>query len=173
MLFPCSLLSVTIENLSHFDATIAVIIGSIVAIKNFRFQSVHTKRLQVIEEAYEKVKSASRSFKSLTDPFQGAGDLPKAEKIKEFANKANEMVIFLDNKKLFFDSKERNLVDLILAKFTETWHQFIEREIIDKDPQMAREKIRVWQKVWNSADKDIPLLISLLEEEFQKKLGLK
>jgi hypothetical protein len=162
---------VILQFLSQFDATIAVLIASYVAIKKFRFQSTHKKRLEIIEQAYEKIKKASVSFKSLVNIFQFNQD--EERRIRLFVEDANDMISFLEKKRLFFTSAEQHAMDNVTKKFFELWSQYRLKETIKSDRVHTKESYEIWQKVFESAEQEIPNLIALLESEFKKTLGLK
>ncbi len=173
--YPNTLLFELLDYASNFDATIAVIIGAIVAVKSFRFQSIHTKRLQVIEEAYEKVKSASMDFQSLANPYQGSGELTKKQKQEKFENSVNKMLYFLNTKRIFFGKSEREKIDLITKKFFDAWTSYQHRESIAQDPVStpAGQRTEVWITTWELINAEIPKLTEQLENEFQNILGIK
>lgn len=150
-----------------------LLLGYLLAYWQFKLQSIHKRRLEVIEEAYSKIRLASRSFKSLTAPLQEVGDLTESDKEKDFAEKANDMFVYLDTKRLFFDTREQKHIDNAVDKFFKTWGDYRYKKMIKDDPALHKERFDLYKKVWDSADKEIPEIISLIEEDFKKALGLK
>lgn len=154
---------------------IGAVVGYFIAKWQFRFQSIHKRRLVIIEEAYEKIKLADQSFQSLTSPFQETADLPTLiqEKEKDFISKANDMSQYLNKKRLFFSTKEQIMIDVVIDKFSKIWVDYRFRKALENDPVMAKKRLELYQSIWDSASKEIPELIESLEKVFRKELGLK
>lgn len=154
---------------------VSAVVGYFVAKWQFKFQSVHERRLVVIEETYEKIKIVSRSFLSLTNPLQETSDLNAyiQEKEKDFVVKANNMSEYLDNKRLFFSTKERIHIDVVTNKFSKIWIDYRFKKAIEDDPAMAKKRLELYKSIWDSTSKEIPELIKSLEKVFEKELGLK
>lgn len=133
-------LRIIIDYLLKIDGVVALVIGYLFARWQFKFESIHERRLGVIEEAYAKLKLASRSFRSLTAPMQETGDLSEEEKEKDFVDKVNDMLIFIDTKKLFFDKEEQKNIDAITDKFFKTWNNYRYKKDIKNDPPLSKRK---------------------------------
>lgn len=101
------------------------------AINKFKFESAHKRRLEIIEEAYERITIANTAYRSLTNPLQDVGELNLNEKEKLFTEKANMAIEFLDNKKLFFSSVEQESINLIKEKFLKSWGDYQYKKYID------------------------------------------
>ena len=166
-----------LEILSHIGWFLALVVGSFVgylfAKHRFKFEAIHKRRLEVIEEAYAKLKLANLSFQSLTNPLQLAGELIETEKEKDFVQKANDMFEYLNIKKLFFDSNEQKHIDVVNENFKMTWNNYRYKKDIEKEPGQQKERTRLYKEIWDSTSKEIPEIISSLEEVFKKALGLK
>lgn len=166
-----------IGNIEKINATVAVIVGFVgylFARQQFRFQSLHQKRLEIIEIAYEKIKVASRAYLSfvLASSPQKTSTMAD-EKGKDFVIKINEMVVFLDSKRLFFTDEEKNYIDLITETFSKTWAESEERRIITNTPTLTdpKRQTELFFKNLNDANKEIPKLIKSFEQTFKKALG--
>ena len=166
-------LQIILDYFLKIDAIVALVIGYLFARWQFKFESIHKRRLEVIEEAYSKLKLANRSFQSLANPLQEVGDLTENEKEKDFIDKANSMFIYLDTKKLFFSSNEQKNIKIITDKFFQTWNDYRYKKDIKDDPSLLKERTCLYKKIWNSVSKEIPEIISSLETVFKKSLGLK
>ncbi|MBI5913525.1 hypothetical protein HY839_03770 [Candidatus Azambacteria bacterium] len=166
-------LQYTADYFLKIDGVVALVVGYLFARWKFKFESIHERRLEVIEEAYSKLKLVNRSFRSLTAPLQEVGDLSESEKEKDFVSKANDMFIYLDTKKLFFSSEEQKNIDIITNKFFETWNSYRYKNDIKNDPGSQKEITRLYKEIWDSTSKEMPGLILSLEKIFKKALGLK
>lgn len=162
-----------IKTLSQIGWVFTLVAGYLFARWQFKFESIHKRRLEVIEEAYAKLKLANVSFQSLTNPVQQAGELIETEKEKDFVQKANDMFVYLNIKKLFFDSNEQKHIDAISKNFMKAWNNYRYKQDIKNDPSERKEFMRLYKEVWDSADKEIPEIILSLEKTFKKALGLK
>jgi len=163
--------------LSKIDGVVALVIGYLFSQWQFKFESIHKRRLDVIEEAYSKLKLASMAFRSLAAPLQEFDGLTQEEqeekKEKDFADKANGMFVYLDTKRLFFSSKEQENIDVIISQFFQTWNNYRYKKDIRDDHSMVKERTRLYKEIWDSTSQEIPKLISSLEVTFKKALGLK
>jgi hypothetical protein len=159
--------------LSNIDTFVALIVGYFFAKNKFKFESSHKRRLEIIEEAYEKIAIANSVYRSLTNPLQEAGELNLEEKEKTFIEKANEAIEFLDNKKIFFSSVEQTSINLIKGEFIRSWGDYRYKKYIESDPNLLKERTELYKKTWEAASQEIPNLISSLEDTFKKELGLK
>lgn len=158
---------------SKIDGVVALVIGYLFARWQFKFESLHERRLEVIEEAYSKLKLVNRSFRSLTAPLQEVGDSSESEKEKDFVSKANDMFIYLDTKKLFFSSEEQKNIEIITNKFFEAWNNYRYKKDIKNNPGSQKEITRLYKEIWDSTSREMPELIFSLEKIFKKALGLK
>jgi len=165
--------NIILDFISKIDAVVALIIGYFFAKNKFKFESSHKRRLEIIEEAYEKITIANSAYRSLTNPLQEAGELTLEEKEKYFTEKANGAIEFLDNKKLFFSSTEQESVNLIKGEFLRSWGDYRYKKYIASEPNLIKERTELYKKTWEAASQEIPNLISSLEGAFKKELGLK
>lgn len=163
-----------LEQVQKLFAVFALLIGYYFAKQQFKFQSTHQRRMVIVEEAYEKIKMASTAYSFLNQPFRMNGEPTDEERGKDFVAKANEMVTFLDTKRLFFSDEEKGHIDAIKDLFRESWAEYIERRTISKNETLRDRKreLEIWKKNWKDADKEIPRLIKTLEDVFRRALGL-
>lgn len=171
MQFISDFLASLVGYLGQVSAVFALVLGYFIARWQFRFQSLHQRRLVVIEEAYEKLKLAEQSFKSLTNPVQETVDM--SEKEKDFVVKANDMSQYLNKRRLFFSTEEQSEIDIITDKFSKIWGDYRFKKIIQDDPGMLKKRTELYVSIWDSTSKEIPELITSLEKVFKKALGLK
>ena len=140
---------------SKIDWLAALAIGYLFARWKFKFESIHKRRLEVIEEAYSKLKLASMAFQSLTSPRQEAVDPNEEEKKKErdLVEKVNDMLTYLNTKRLFFSSEELKNIDAITEKLKTIWNDYrCERET-ENDPSSQKGRARRYKDIWDSTSK--------------------
>ena len=167
--------SAFIDNIEKISIIIVAVIGYFFFKPQLKFQSLHQKRLEIIGIAYEKIKVANRAYLSFVLASSPQKTSKEAdEKGKEFVIKINEMIIFLDLKRLFFTNKEKDYIDLIIKAFSETWAESEERRIIANTPTLAdpKRQTELFLKNWDDANKKIPELIKSFEQTFKKALGI-
>ena len=118
--------------LSQIGWLFVLVLGYLFARWQFKFQSAHERRLEVIEEAYSKLKLVSISFRSLTSPLQEAIDFDEEEKKKEkdLVEKVNDTLVYLDTKRFFFSNEEQKNIDAITNKFFQTWNNYRYKKIL-------------------------------------------
>ena len=104
----------------------------------------------IIEEAYEKIKTASKAYSFLNSPVRMSGEPTDEERGRNFVVKANEMVTFLDTKRLFFSGQEKKHIDAINKLFRESWGEYTERMIISQNPTLRdrKKELEIWKKNW-------------------------
>lgn len=163
-----------LEQVQKLNAIFALLVGYFFAKQQFKFQSTHQRRMVIIEEAYEKIKIASTAYGFLNNPLRMNGEPTDEKRGKDFVVKANEMVKFLDTKRLFFSVEEKERIDAIKDLFQESWAEYTERRIITQNKTLrdSKRELEIWKKNWKDADKEIPGLIKTLEDVFRKALGL-
>ncbi len=162
-----------LQILSKFDATIAVLIGSFFAIREFKYKAIHNKRIDILTEAYEKIKRAHMSLSRLTNPISYTGGPTEQEKNEKFVLDGNEMIKFLEEKRLFFSTKELIYIDKIKKSFQDNYSDYITKEIYKNDDKLRKESYEIWFKLWNSVDKDMKILLDTFELELKKVLNIK
>ena len=109
----------------------------------------------------------------MTAPLQEAGDLTESDKEKDFVDKINNLIDYLETKRLFFSSEEQKIIDNITDKFLKTWNNYKYKKDMKNEPKLQKENFFLYKELWNSTSKEIPELIGLLEKVFKNALGLK
>jgi hypothetical protein len=89
--------------LTNFDTTLAAIIAGWIAVKNFRFQALHAKRLIIIEHIYEKLVATHDAFIEVIKPLRV--DIPTKEDNDEqmgaLLTTANDFSQYYRSKEIF------------------------------------------------------------------------
>lgn len=159
--------------LSKFDTVIAVSIGSYFAIKEFKYKAIHNKRIEILSEAYEKIKRAHMSFSNLTKPLVYTNEPSEEERNEKFVIEANDMMKFLEEKRLFFSTKELFYIDKIIKLFHDNYSDYRIKEIYKTDNVLRKEFYEILGRIWNSVEKDMKILLNTFELELKKVLNIK
>lgn len=159
--------------LSKFNTVIAVLIGSYFAVREFKYKAIHNKRIEILSEAYEKIKRTHISFSNLTKPLVYTNELSEEERNKKFVIDANDMVKFLEEKRLFFSTKELSYIDKIIKLFHDNYSDYRLKEVYKTDNNLRTESYEIWNKIWNSVQTDMKILLNTFELELKKVLNIK
>ncbi len=152
---------------------LVLVVGYFFAQGKFKFQSLHKRRFEVLEEAYEKIKLASASYRSFLETPPTAEDCTSEKEAKDLTTKINNMIQFLDTKRLFFSKKEKVIIDVLIKTISESWCNYTEKSMIKNDKLFSlKERIEALEKAYGDVDKEIPKLVDQLEKTFKKVLGL-
>tara|TARA_B100000787_G_scaffold72483_1_gene53326 strand:+ start:253 stop:828 length:576 start_codon:yes stop_codon:yes gene_type:complete len=159
------------KRLEEFKSTLALL--------QSKQTSLHNKRLEIIEELYNKLVELNSAMAILTSPLkQTSGDFKEYEKkLTENASTSyNSFNSFYQKNKIYFKENTNEIIDEILNSFhTAFWdyNQFNfykEAGVTNTDDIIkSREKMR---DSYTSVKDEIPKVRKKLEDEFRKLLGV-
>lgn len=146
-------------------------------IANIRQSKLYTKRIDIIEELYQKLVVFQNSMLDMTLPFREITGKDKKEVEKEELERVaattslgNDFLQFYQKNKIYFDVNICELVDKIQTGLKQSHNDYSFQhfggvplsKLTDEMAKNASESVRT----------DIPLLIEALEHEFRKSIGV-
>ncbi|MEN9920496.1 MAG: hypothetical protein RL538_389 [Candidatus Parcubacteria bacterium] len=165
-----------LDYVKSFDTTLAALIAGWIAVKKFRFQSLHQKRLEIIEEVYERLVSTHDAFLAVMNPisFGDNSDSAKNQRKIELVQKANDFSTYYRQKKIFFDETMASELDAIRVQYQNilvNWDY-----LVDFPNTPLHEKHREWQKIWkmlNGNEGEVSSMKTKLEKKFRDILNIR
>jgi hypothetical protein len=137
-----------------------------------RYQSLHTKRAEIIAELYNLLVQAEDDMKFLTQPI-GLYGAPSHEERRKLAFESGKSLHeYFERNRIYFqqESCER------IASFVQAlYHALVDFELkvesvpLDSDGKYKSEN---WLKIWNKLTEELPLIKADIEKEFREILGL-
>lgn len=149
--------------------------GALSIIEN-KQNSLHLKRLEVIEQLYALLIDLNSSMRNLTNPV-------KHSEIDFDANEMNlnikarsdlrDFGIFFQKKRIYFNDKTCEIVDEILKEFSKAYSDYNEHKIYEDlgIPDRA-SRLKVIDS-YNSVKDEIPKVKARLEKDFRNLLDVK
>jgi len=134
-----------------------------------RYEKLHSERAEVIKEVYKKIVRTNRSFHSLMNPMQWAGEPTEEEKGKKAASEINSLVDFYEENRIFFEEKLAGEIDELLKKFRDPWIQF---DYSKYKTESKHKDVEEWNKAWKQISEDIPVIKKLIEKRFRDIIGI-
>lgn len=137
-----------------------------------RYEKLHGERVMVIKEVYKKIVKTYKSFHSLINPFQLAGEPSHEEKGKVAAENANDLTDFYEENRIFFDEKLAEHIDFLLKDFRDAWNKL---EYSRESRKSGDYKISLdeWNSAWKQIKDKVPIVKKELENKFREILGIK
>jgi peptidoglycan hydrolase CwlO-like protein len=85
--------------------------------------------------------------------------------------KANDLVTYYEENKIFFEREIAKEIDSLLSKFKDIWGQFqIGQE--QKKSNSHKESLDSWNSAWKQIEKDVPKIKEKLENRFRDIIGI-
>lgn len=134
-----------------------------------RYEKLHSERAEVIKEVYKKIVKTYKSFHSLMNPIQLAGELKEEEKSKLAVEEVNKLIDYYEENRIFFEENIAIAIDKLLNEFRKSWHQFGYSRILRDD---RAPDVDEWNKAWEQISKEIPEIKVMIEKEFRKIIGV-
>lgn len=139
-----------------------------------KFSKLHEKRADVIAEIHEKLHHVLRSSRKFVDPIrQYPNDIAESQREYEEQQLQNalfnisEFVRLFESKRIYFSKELCLKIDVFIKEATRITSNagwvVTEKRIKDKD-------IDLWNKSWDEITKDVPKLLTEIEDEFRKLL---
>jgi len=134
------------------------------------YENLHTQRAVVIRSVYKKLISAQWAFESLIKPLQLAGESPIDKKAEKAVKLFNDLLFYFHSNKIYFNKEIAGQLDNFLQKFKEIWRIFNKPKVLNG--KVTRD-IDAWDRAWQELTaKEIPPLLSKIEDEFRKIIGI-
>lgn len=143
--------------------------------EKIRFDDLHTKRGEVVGELYTKMVDFEEDMRSLVKPFQGAGEIPQDDKIKQAADSGEAFRSFYNRNRVYLPPDVCDTSEELLDEFKDVFDDFAIYRVHEQgtsafDPS---ERMEVWVEDWEKIDEDsIPELKQELEDHFRELLGV-
>lgn len=134
-----------------------------------RYQSLHTKRAEIIAELYSLLVQAEQDAISLARLFQAIGEPSQEEKIKQAFKSGKSLQEFFERNRIYFkqESCER------IAGFVQgLYHASINYAVVVSPESGGKDRGEYWGKVWDELTKELPPIKADIEKEFREILGL-
>ncbi len=125
-----------------------------------RFQSLHTKRSEVIAELYVLIVQAKEDADSLVSVFQFENEPPLTEKAKKAVESSNQLHFYFKRNRIFLkpDICER------VSKFSLGLRKNINKFAIG----LSNPNLTEWQAILKSMDEELPQLQNDIEQYFRE-----
>lgn len=141
--------------------------------------SLHTERLKIVEELYEKLVDLNSSMFVLTNPVkQSEKNFKEYEaELTENASKSyNALNTFFQKKRIYFNEKTCAIMDEMLNAFHQAYWDYHEHKFYEGTGVTDRETIVEARKKmmdsYKSVKDEIPKIRKNLEEDFRRLLDV-
>lgn len=137
-----------------------------------RYQSLHTKRAEIIAELYRLLVQAEQDATSLARPFQASGEPSQEEKNKQAFQSGKSLYDFFEKNRIYFRQDSCERISIFI--------QGLYRSLVDFSPVLhslsevsgGKDRTEDWIKVWEKLTKELPPIKADIEREFREILGL-
>jgi hypothetical protein len=142
--------------------------------------SLHNKRIEIIEELYNKLVELNNAMAILTNPAKQTNkDFEEYEKeLTENASSSfNSFNSFYQKNKIYFRENTNEIIDEILTGFNNAFWDYNEFNFYKKSGVTNQDEIiksrKKMRDSYISVKDEIPKVRKKLEDEFRKLLGVK
>jgi hypothetical protein len=153
---------------------IGSMIGYLIAKHRFRFESLHKKRFEVLEQIYEKLTKTDTALRQ----FISADAMKSGREfvvLNEFYQNLFDTYDFIKSKKLFLSEEEQCIVKNYFAQVDKVQNILGYKhyaELIARQPSDFGDNTEVIQKLRQMVSEVLPEVTREIEQVFKKSLGL-
>ncbi|WP_276258135.1 hypothetical protein [Haloglomus litoreum] len=143
--------------------------------EKIRFSDLHTKRGEVVGELFTKMVDFEEDMRSLVKPFQGTGEIPQHEKIKQAADSGESFREYYEKNRVYLPPDVCETTEEMLGEFKEVFDDFAIYRVHEQGTSAFDpiERMDVWVEDWEKIDDDtVPELKRELENHFRELLGV-
>jgi hypothetical protein len=146
-----------------------------------KLNGLHTERLEVIKHFYGLLTLFNDKLYILV--IAGHGDEREFEEVKKLYSDYYELRIYYKKNKILLDVELSNLINQLVTKLHSalfSFNRIIETTVKNSEETIPRmqhyneqSKREYWDKAADLVEKETPLLLEKLENEFRSVLGVK
>lgn len=137
-----------------------------------RFSKLHEKRAEVLAELYTLLVAATWATTNFASPMQWAGDPDKKTQYRNAINSIAEYFRFFETHRIWLPLEICGPLEEFAKQLRDpTVRLGVYFDIEYPNKQTLKERGDVWEKAWESAEKEVPALRAGIEREFRALLS--
>ncbi|WP_150411263.1 hypothetical protein [Xanthomonas sontii] len=140
-----------------------------------RFQRLHEKRAEVVEQLYSLLTEAYRKASTFASPVELTGGPGKDEQYIEAHNSLFDFFQYFDRNRIYLPTSELcdsidQLVEGIRRQIA-SFGMYTQHKDEGLNSKALERKYDAWMRAWEFMEKEVPLAKAKLEDEFRFILG--
>lgn len=159
----------SVEQLKHELETAKVKIQAEIDRTSFehqtRFSWYHQQKAQIIADLFALLNDVTEYTKEMVSPVQFGGEDARQEHAKATIELYNKLASAYWGKRIFLEKEICEKVESIIKVMRSAMINFR----IGQDPQ--QKNVKLWAKAYEAMDKEVPPLMTELEEKFRSMLS--
>jgi len=135
------------------------------------FSRLHDKKIEIISDLYASLKEVLLKARDYVEVLGYQGQPTRKEKRTALYEAVNAFAIKFEKNKIWLEEELSKKIESLYTELIKPARELIAEEMLSEE-KLPSNKHQKWLEAFEKYQKEIPDVVSLIESEFRKELGV-